>query len=134
MIYLIISAIALGVIMLVAISVMQKRRSHVDREFFINRWDTIQKTFQNTQGKWMEVIIEADKLVDEALKQRGYAGKTMGERMVSANRIFKDPDMVWNAHKFRNRIVHETDVKVKKSHVSYALRGYRKALKDLEVI
>jgi len=134
MIYLIVGALVLGVIMLVVITSMQKKRSQIDRQFFIDRWDTIQKTFQNTPGKWMEVIIEADKLVDEALKQRGYAGKTMGERMVAANRIFKDPDMIWNAHKFRNRVVHETGVKVKKSQVSYALRGYRKALKDLEVI
>lgn len=134
MIYLIVGAIILGVIMLVTITQLQKKRSHIDRQFYIDRWDTIQKTFQNTPTKWMEVIIESDKLVDKALQDRGYAGKTMGERMVSANRIFKDPDMVWNAHKFRNRVVHETDVRVKKSQVSYALRGYRKALKDLEVI
>lgn len=127
-------ALVLGLTMIVVITQLQKRRNKVDREFFIKRWDLIQKTFQNTPGKWMQIIIEADKLVDEALKQRGYAGKTMGERMVAANRIFKDPDMVWNAHKFRNRIVHETDVRVKKSQVAYALRGYRKALKDLEVI
>jgi hypothetical protein len=127
-------AIVIGMVMLVSITYLQKKRSFVDRQFFIDRWDTIQKTYQNTPSKWMEVLIEADKLVDEALKQRGYSGKTMGERMVSANRIFKDPDMIWNAHKLRNRVVHETGIKVKKSHVSYALRGYRKALKDLEVI
>jgi hypothetical protein len=134
MIYLIIIAIVIGLVMLASITYLQKKRSFVDRQFFIDRWDTIQKTYQNTPSKWMEVLIEADKLVDEALKQRGYSGKTMGERMVSANRIFKDPDMIWNAHKLRNRVVHETGIKVKKSHVSYALRGYRKALKDLEVI
>lgn len=134
MIYFLAIALVLGVVMLIAITNLQKKRSFVDRQFFIDRWDKIQKTFQNTPNKWIEVIIEADKLVDEALKQRGFTGKTMGERMVSANRIFKDPDMIWNAHKLRNRIVHETGVQVKKSHVSYALRGYRKALKDLEVI
>ncbi len=134
MIYLIVGAIIAGVIMLAVIAHLQRSRSQIDRQFFIDRWDTITKTFQNTPNKWMEVVIEADKLVDEALKQRGYIGKTMGERLVAANRIFKDADMIWNAHKFRNRVVHETGFRVKKSQVSYALRGYRKALKDLEVI
>lgn len=126
--------IVVGVVLFAVVSQIQKSRNKIDKQYFISHWNSIQKKFQNTPDRWMEVIIEADKLVDEALKQRKYKGKTMGERMVSANRTFKDPDMVWKAHKLRNKVVHEPGVQVKKQHVGFALRGYRKALKDLEVI
>lgn len=113
---------------------VQKKTDKVDKQFFSSKWDDISKMYQNSENRYVEAIIEGDKLLDEALKQRKYEGRTMGERMVSANRTFKDPDMVWNSHKLRNKIVHETNIKVTKKHASYALRGFRKGLKDLEVL
>ena len=76
-------------------------------------------------------IIDADKLLDEVLKQRKYKGKTMGERLVSAQRSIKSNDDVWFAHKLRNQLVHENNVKLSERKVKDALMGVRSALKDL---
>ena len=54
----------------------------------------------------------------------------MAERMVSAKNVFSRRQLVWEAHKFRNQLVHE-EVKVNEKKVTAALYGFRSALKDL---
>jgi hypothetical protein len=96
------------------------------------------------QGKWIELlarvrtpegmmlaIIDADKLLDDVLKKKHFKGKTMGERLVSAQRSLSDNDSVWYAHKLRNRLVHEPEVRLKKREAQTALAGFRRGLKDL---
>jgi hypothetical protein len=79
-------------------------------------------------------VINFDKLLDEALKARGFGGKTMGERMKNAVRLFSDRNGVWTAHKLRNVIAHEPDAHVTYEQARSALYNFRKALKDLGVI
>ena len=76
-------------------------------------------------------VIDADKLVDEALKKLRFNGKTMGERLVAAQRSLSNNDGVWYAHKLRNRLVHEPSVRLKKNEAQSALTGFRQALRDL---
>jgi len=76
-------------------------------------------------------VIDGDKLLDEALRKRGFRGKTMGERLVSAQRSLSDNDGAWYAHKLRNRLVHESNVRLKKNEAQNALAGFKQALKDL---
>ena len=83
------------------------------------------------EASWVQVIIDSDKLLDEALKQSRYNGKTVAERMVSANRAFSDADGIWRAHKLRNKVVHENGVKLRQKNIDAALSKYRQALKDL---
>ena len=122
-----------GLSLLALITFVQRRKYKIDRDYFNKKWQEISK-LQQSDSNWVEAIVSGDKLVDEALKRRRYKGKSMGERLADANRTFKDSDMIWAAHKIRNKVVHETDFKLNKKHVSYALRGFRKALKDLEVL
>jgi hypothetical protein len=95
-----------------------------------------QKKWQEAQGlckeksTWPLAVINADKLLDEALKRRHYKGKTMGERLVSAQRTLSNNDGVWFGHKLRNRVVHE-DIKLKEGDVKKALVSLRQALKDV---
>jgi hypothetical protein len=76
-------------------------------------------------------VIDADKLLDEALKKKHFKGKTMGERLVSAQRTLSDNDGTWYAHKLRNRLVHEPNIRIKKREAQAALAGFKKALRDL---
>ena len=55
----------------------------------------------------------------------------MGERLVAAQRALSDNDAVWFAHKLRNRLVHEPDVKLRQNEAKKALAGFRQSLKDL---
>lgn len=79
-------------------------------------------------------VLDADKLVDSALRARGAKGQTMAERMKNSASLFSDRNGIWTAHKLRNRIAHESDVNVTYDEARYALLAFRKALKDLGAI
>src|ERR1700754_3366050 len=93
-------------------------------------WQEIQRLCKSTDT-WPLAVINADKLLDQALKLCRMKGKTMGERLVAAQRSLSDNDSVWYGHKLRNRIVHEEMHKLKQQDVQAALRGFRQAPKDL---
>jgi hypothetical protein len=126
-----IGVIVFGVIILVAIGYFGKKVPvRLKQQYFQQRWSEL-LTKVKTQDGMALAVIDADKLLDEALKKRHFKGKTMGERLVSAQRALSDNDGVWYAHKLRNRLVHENNVKLKKQHVQRALAGFRQGLKDL---
>lgn len=123
------AAIILGIIVLGA--AFLKRRPHkLKGEYFQKRWQELQKLCSD-KTTWPLAIVNADKLLDEALKKRRFKGKTMGGRLVSAQRSLSDNDGVWYSHKLRNRLVHEADVKLREADVRNALKGVRQALRDL---
>ena len=104
------------------------RKLKVER--FEARWLELQKLCKDVLT-WPDAVHEADKLLDIALKKKHFRGKTMGERLVKAQRLFTDNDSVWFGHKLRTRLDHEPDLKLKEADVKNALMGIRQALKDL---
>tara|TARA_B100000508_G_scaffold128485_1_gene114301 strand:- start:3130 stop:3768 length:639 start_codon:yes stop_codon:yes gene_type:complete len=57
---------------------------------------------------WKLAIIEADIILDDILKQRGYAGNSLGERLKSISpQQLSTLNDAWEAHKVRNRIAHD---------------------------
>lgn len=123
--------IIFGVVMLVVISRFAKRRPRtLDQQYFSEQWATLLARVKTPEGM-MLAVIDADKLLDEALKKHRLKGKTMGERLVSAQRLLSDNDAVWYAHKLRNRLVHEPNVRLKKKEARDALSGFKQGLHDL---
>ena len=122
---------AIGVIALIAGALIKRRiPKRLNQQYFVKEWRYLQAMCTN-KDTWPLAIINADKLLDVALKRRRFVGKTMGERMVAAQRKFTNNDGVWYAHKLRNRLVHEQDVHLREKDVKDALVGIRQALKDL---
>lgn len=109
---------------------LRRRPKLLNSTYFQQKWKETQG-YCKDKSTWPLAVINADKLLDEALKRRRFKGKTMGERLVAAQREMSDNDGVWYAHKLRNRLVHEADVKLRESDVKRALIGIRQALKDL---
>lgn len=107
-----------------------RRKTPLDSQYFAEKWQDTQKLCSN-KDTWPLAIIDADKLLDEALKKSHFKGKTMGERLVAAQRALSDNDGVWYGHKLRNRLVHENNVKLTQTQVRDALKGIRQALRDL---
>jgi len=102
----------------------------LNQEYFQEKWLELLSMVKTPEGMAM-AIVNADKLLDEALKKKHFRGKTMGERLVSAQRSISDNDAVWYAHKLRNRLVHEPNVKLRKTEAQNALAGFKKGLQDL---
>ena len=123
-------AIVLAVIVLVAIQLGSGPSASLDKAYFEERWTAVTRFAASPETPQMAVI-EADKLLDEALKRRSFKGATMGERMVSAQAKLSNNNAAWNAHKLRNRLVHEQNVRLRDNEIDQALRGFKQALKDL---
>lgn len=124
------AVVVFGLFVIAVIAYFHRSSSKLDKNFFIEKWSQIDKMSQHEVG-WVQAVIEADKLLDSALKKSGFKGKTMGERLVSASRSFRNKDQTWAAHKLRNRVVHETSIKLRQRHVDSALSAFKKALIDL---
>jgi len=122
--------VALILIIVVAGMLARKRPKGMNEAYFRGQWHEVQALLKN-KNTWPLAVINADKLLDEALKRRKFKGKTMGERLVSAQRTLTSNDTVWFGHKLRNKLVHEDYNLTKKHEVKEALLGYLQALKDL---
>lgn len=74
-------------------------------------------------------VLEGDKLLDLLLKKRGYTG-TLGEKLKKADRQFACIQELWDAHKLRNRIAHELDVKIEPRDAKRVIVSYKKAYRS----
>jgi hypothetical protein len=130
-VYLDVGAAALVILLLLVIKFIKRRApKELNAEYFQIRWKGLQKMCADKKT-WPLAIIDADTLLDEALKKRRVKGKTMGERLVTVQHTLSNNDAVWFAHKLRNKLVHEDLKGLKENEVKEALIGFRQALKDL---
>lgn len=100
-------------------------------EKFESKWRELQ-AYCRDKSTWNEALIEADKLLDKALKKRKFRGKSMGERLVNAQRFITDNDDTWDAHNLVKKLINTPEkVRLKERDVKEALISFREALKDL---
>jgi len=127
--------IIIGVLVLIIglFGLLQKKPRRLNRARYQKKWMKLQHMLPDRDA-WPMAIIDADKLLDEALKKRRFKGKSTGERLVAAQHSLTDNDGVWFGHKLRNKLVHEQDIKLKKNDVKNALSGIRQALRDLKAL
>lgn len=60
------------------------------------------------QSDWKLAVLEADTLLDDLIRRRGYPGETLGERLKSITaKDLATLESAWEAHKVRNRIAHD---------------------------
>lgn len=130
MIFYLILAIIAAAIAAVVIWRVRARRKPLNTDYFQQQWVELQKLCRS-KDTWPQAVLNADKLLDEALKKSFMRGKNMGERMVAAQRRFTDNDGVWFGHKLRNKVESDPELKLKEEDVKGALIGIRQALKDL---
>ncbi len=75
-------------------------------------------------------VMEAEKVVDHAMKMLGYEGG-FGDKLKRAGVRFSNVQAVWDAHKMRNRIAHEVNVSLSEKEVQRSMNAFEKALRDL---
>ena len=75
-------------------------------------------------------VIQADSIFAEALKAAGYSG-SLGDMLKKAGARFSNEQAVWDAHKLRNRIAHESGIQITQDEAKHALRAFWKAIQKL---
>lgn len=125
----------LGVLMLFILFTTKRKTGVLNTEEFRVEWLKIMNSLDGKNPSTFEfALINADKLLDKALKDLDIQGITMAERLKFAGSRFSNKNNVWSAHKLRNHIAHDHDYQLKIVHARRALAFYKRALRDLGAI
>lgn len=125
----------IGILLIVVISLSKRGSASLDVEKYRLQWLGIESQLKRDEpSSYHLAVLNADKLLDKALKERGYKGQTMGERMKMAKNAWSNANNVWGAHKLRNQIAHEHEVRVSYDDARRALAGFKQALKDIGAV
>jgi hypothetical protein len=81
-----------------------------------------------------QALILADRSLDSALKDL-VVGQTMGDRLKNAKNLFtpQSYDKIWQAHKLRNSVVHESGFEVQGFMVKASVERLKAGLAELGV-
>ncbi len=124
-----------GGLLFIVISLAKNSPRTIDQDKYRSRWMSIEtKLKRDDQNTHIVCVLDADKLLDQALRDRGLSGKTMAERMKQCQGKWTNGNGVWAAHKLRNRLAHETDVRIDYERARQALIAYKQGLKDMGAI
>lgn len=97
--------------------------------------DVIAHAESEQPNDWKLAIIEADIILDQTLKERGYIGDSLGERLrsISSEQLASIGD-AWDAHIVRNKIAHEgADFILTKRILDETMVRYRRVFAELGV-
>jgi len=127
--------LVVGILLIVVISITKKGPSPLDIEKYRSKWLSIEQQLKRDDPhSYQMAVLNADKLLDQALRERAVKGETMGERMKTLRDTWSNANAVWTAHKLRNQIAHEPDVQVSYEDARRALAGFKQGLKDIGAI
>jgi hypothetical protein len=129
------SIVIIGILVLVVVTMTGPAAKSIDQEKYRSKWLEIENSLtRDNQASYQLAIMNADKLLDLALRDRGVQGETMGARMKTANKRWSNANAVWAAHKLRNQVAHEVSVTVSYDAIRRHMAAYKQALKDLGAV
>jgi len=132
-IWYIFGVLALGLLILFLIS-RPRKLSEKDFSLVLHKWKDIEAYTEEKRLK--EALMEADKLVDFVLRRLNVRGKTFAERLKLAKSLFSDSNYqaLWEAHKLRNKLMHEVNFHLSDYHGETAIDAFYNALKNLKAL
>ncbi len=101
------------------------------------RWERVRELANTTsESDWRLAILEADIMLGDLLKEQGYRGDSIGERLRDANPLqFHTLDLAWQAHKVRNDIAHAgSDFHLSQREANSTIDLYRRVFEEFDFI
>lgn len=101
------------------------------------RWHYILTLIESSnESDWRVAIIEADSMMEEVLKDRGFSGSTASELLEGAKESgYLTIQNAWDAHLIRNQIAHEgSDFVLSQVEGRRVIRMYQNFFEELNVI
>jgi hypothetical protein len=111
-------------------------QTNFPKETAKKEWAKIEEHFYKGDENDLKVaVIEADKLLEEALKEAGVRGTHLGDRLKNLKKDqLPNLDQLWQAHRLRNDIVHQPTFKLKRDLAEKALNIYEETLKGFHLL
>lgn len=134
-IFFVAAVLIFGGLLFAVIAIAKRGPVGLDVEKYRSRWMTIEQQLRrDEESSYHMCVLNADKLLDQALQEKGVTGKTMGERMKAMQAKWSNANNIWTAHKLRNQIAHEPDVRLDYDGARRTLAAFKQALKDVGAI
>lgn len=103
------------------------------KEIVAQPWvEVLRKIQSSNPSDWNLAVIQADSIFDAVAKDMGLPGETLGDRLKSLDPSkLNSLNDVWEAHKIRNRIAHETERILTHDEAMRVVGLFEKALREL---
>lgn len=100
------------------------------------RWRGIERRLtSDNPSQYKVAVLEADQFADEVLRESGYAGANMGERLAGiVPGQLQSYEALKAAHEVRNRIVREQNYAVDHDQAETLLNQYKQLFVELELL
>jgi hypothetical protein len=100
----------------------------------LKHWtEIVQRANTGTPENLRWAVLEADSLVDLALKELRLPGDTMADRLANfRSEQIKSLDKLWDAHRLRNELAHTPGFKLSTKQAERALIAFRDFLKEIK--
>lgn len=101
------------------------------------RWEGIALLAASpNEGDWRRAILDADILLSEMLREKGYVGKDIGEQFLNANPLqFTTIDIAREAHRMRNALAHLGEAfPLSERDARATIEQYRKVFAEFDYI
>jgi hypothetical protein len=107
-----------------------------DQVFENKRWDSIlQYMTSDHPNDWRIAILEADIILNEILTKSGYTGDTVADKLKQVEKSdFQTLENAWEAHKVRNKVVHDKDFLLSKREAKRIMDLYQSVFEEFEFI
>jgi hypothetical protein len=101
------------------------------------RWERVQVLANAaSESDWRLAILEADIMLGDLLREQGYRGESIGERLRDGNPLqFRTLDLAWQAHKVRNDIAHAgSEYHLSQREANGTIDLYRRVFEEFDYI
>ena len=100
------------------------------------KWIKISKRLESgKESEYKLAVIEADDLLNDVLKNMGYKGETIKEKLDQIEEsVLPNIEEVRQAHQVRNDIVYDPDYQLTLEQAKKTLDIYERTFRDLELI
>ncbi len=113
----------------------KKRKAKVtieEDEEVTGGWGKVQKYIDEKNiNSLLLAVIEADKLLAKTLKDKGYPGKIIEEKIGAAKENFTNVNFLLGARDIRDKIISKIDYNLSSLDLEEAINSYRQAIIDL---
>lgn len=108
----------------------------IEKEFFTKQWKLIfEKIEQDQPHSWTLAVVDADKLVDEAMKRMGVSGEHFADRLSNLDSAeIKGIEKLWKVHRIRNDIAHLPGFVLSKKDSKEILETYKNFLVEIGLL
>ena len=99
------------------------------------QWEKIIKRLgTGKEGEFRMAIIEADSLLEEALRGMEYKGEKINDLLNQVDiKIIPNLDKIKSAHEFRNKIVHDPSYELTLNETKKIIGVYEQTFRDLQM-